>query len=107
MIEERSASPPHGGSVAVAAAPAGDAGAKPAAEAYKVVMKSAGRRRSRSSRRSGDHGPRTQEAKELADKIPRVIKENVSPTSDEHQGEAGGAGPRIECSRPGRRNVGS
>jgi large subunit ribosomal protein L7/L12 len=97
MIEERfGVSAAMVAPVAVAAAPAGgDAGAKPAAEAYKVVMKSAGQKKIQVIKEIKEiTGLGLKEAKELADKIPAVIKENVSPdeaTSIKEKLEAAGA----------------
>jgi large subunit ribosomal protein L7/L12 len=99
MIEERfGVSAAMVAPVAVAAAPAGgDAGAKPAAEAYKVVMKSAGQKKIQVIKEITGLG--LKEAKDLADKIPAVIKENVSPdeaASIKEKLEAAGAEIELE-----------
>ncbi len=102
MIEERfGVSAAMVAPVAVAAAPAaGDAGAKPAAEAYKVVMKSAGQKKIQVIKEIKEiTGLGLKEAKELADKIPAVIKENVSPdeaASIKEKLEAAGAEIELE-----------
>jgi len=102
MIEERfGVSAAMVAPVAVAAAPgAGDAGAKPAAEAYKVVMKSAGQKKIQVIKEIKEiTGMGLKEAKELADKIPAVIKENVSPdeaASIKEKLEAAGAEIELE-----------
>ncbi len=101
MIEERfGVSAAMVAPVAVAAAPAGDAGAKPAAEAYKVIMKSAGQKKIQVIKEIKEiTGLGLQEAKELADKIPAVIKENVSPdeaASIKEKLEAAGAEIELE-----------
>lgn len=102
MIEERfGVSAAMVAPVAVAAAPAGgDAGAKPAAEAYKVIMKSAGQKKIQVIKEIKEiTGLGLKEAKELADKIPAVIKENVSPdeaASIKEKLEAAGAEIELE-----------
>jgi large subunit ribosomal protein L7/L12 len=104
MIEERfGVSAAMMAPVAVASAPAagGEAGgAKPAAEAYKVVMKSAGQKKIQVIKEIKEiTGLGLKEAKELADKIPAVIKENVSPdeaASIKEKLEAAGAEIELE-----------
>jgi large subunit ribosomal protein L7/L12 len=104
MIEERfGVSAAMVAPVAVAAGPAAggaDAGGKPAAEAYKVVMKSAGQKKIQVIKEIKEiTGLGLKEAKELADKIPAVIKENVSPdeaTSIKEKLEAAGAEIELE-----------
>jgi len=102
MIEERfGVSAAMVAPVAVAAAPAaGDAGAKPAAEAYKVIMKSAGQKKIQVIKEIKEiTGLGLKEAKDLADKIPAVIKENVSPdeaASIKEKLEAAGAEIELE-----------
>jgi large subunit ribosomal protein L7/L12 len=102
MIEERfGVSAAMVAPMAVAAAPAaGDAGAKPAAEAYKVVMKSAGQKKIQVIKEIKEiTGLGLKEAKDLADKIPAVIKENVSPdeaASIKEKLEAAGAEIELE-----------
>jgi large subunit ribosomal protein L7/L12 len=102
MIEERfGVSAAMAAPVAVAAAPAGgEAGGKPAAEAYKVVMKSAGQKKIQVIKEIKEiTGLGLKEAKELADKIPAIIKENVSPdeaASIKEKLEAAGAEIELE-----------
>jgi large subunit ribosomal protein L7/L12 len=102
MIEERfGVSAAMVAPVAVAAAPAGgDAGGKPAAEAYKVVMKSAGQKKIQVIKEIKEiTGLGLKEAKDLADKVPAVIKENVTPdeaTSIKEKLEAAGAEIELE-----------
>ncbi len=102
MIEERfGVSAAMVAPVAVAAAPgAGDAGGKPAVEAYKVIMKSAGQKKIQVIKEIKEiTGLGLKEAKELADKIPAVIKENVSPdeaASIKEKLEAAGAEIELE-----------
>ncbi len=103
MIEERfGVSAAMMAPVAAAAGPAGagDAGAKPAVEAYKVVMKSAGQKKIQVIKEIKEiTGLGLKEAKELADKIPAVIKENVSPdeaASIKEKLEAAGAEIELE-----------
>jgi large subunit ribosomal protein L7/L12 len=102
MIEERfGVSAAMVAPVAVAVAPGGgDAGAKPAAEAYKVVMKSAGQKKIQVIKEIKEiTGLGLKEAKDLADKIPAVIKENVSPdeaASIKEKLEAAGAEIELE-----------
>jgi len=103
MIEERfGVSAAMVAPMAVAAAPAagGEAGAKPAAEAYKVIMKSAGQKKIQVIKEIKEiTGLGLKEAKELADKIPAVIKENVSPdeaASIKEKLEAAGAEIELE-----------
>jgi len=98
MIEERfGVSAAMVAPVAVAAAPAGgDAGGgKPAVEAYKVIMKSAGQKKIQVIKEIKEiTGLGLKEAKDLADKIPAIIKENVSPeeaSSIKEKLEAAGA----------------
>jgi len=97
MIEERfGVSAAMVAPVAVAAGPAAaDAGGKPAAEAYKVVMKSAGQKKIQVIKEIKEiTGLGLKEAKDLADKIPAIIKENVSPeeaSSIKEKLEAAGA----------------
>ncbi len=103
MIEERfGVSAAMVAPVAVAAAPAGggDAGGKPAAEAYKVVMKSAGQKKIQVIKEIKEiTGLGLKEAKDLADKVPAVIKENVTPdeaASIKEKLEAAGAEVELE-----------
>jgi large subunit ribosomal protein L7/L12 len=101
MIEERfGVSAAMVAPVAVAAAPGADAGGKPAAAAYKVIMKSAGQKKIQVIKEIKEiTGLGLKEAKELADKIPAVIKENVSPdeaTSIKEKLEAAGAEIELE-----------
>jgi large subunit ribosomal protein L7/L12 len=103
MIEERfGVSAAMVAPMAVAAAPAGggEAGGKPAAEAYKVIMKSAGQKKIQVIKEIKEiTGLGLKEAKELADKIPAVIKENVSPdeaASIKEKLEAAGAEIELE-----------
>jgi large subunit ribosomal protein L7/L12 len=101
MIEERfGVSAAMVAPVAVAAAPGADAGAKPAAEAYKIIMKSAGQKKIQVIKEIKEiTGLGLKEAKELADKIPAVIKENVSPdeaASIKEKLEAAGAEIELE-----------
>ncbi len=98
MIEERfGVSAAMAAPVAVAAAPAGggeEAGA-PAAETYKVVMTSAGQKKIQVIKEIKEiTGLGLKECKELADKVPATIKENVSPdeaSSIKEKLEAAGA----------------
>jgi large subunit ribosomal protein L7/L12 len=101
MIEERfGVSAAMVAPVAVAAAPGADAGGKPAVEAYKVIMKSAGQKKIQVIKEIKEiTGLGLKEAKELADKIPAVIKENVSPdeaASIKEKLEAAGAEIELE-----------
>ncbi len=103
MIEERfGVSAAMVAPVAVAAAPAGgDAGGgKPAVEAYKVIMKSAGQKKIQVIKEIKEiTGLGLKEAKDLADKVPAVIKENVSPdeaSSIKEKLEAAGAEIELE-----------
>jgi large subunit ribosomal protein L7/L12 len=102
MIEERfGVSAAMAAPVAVAAAPAGgEAGGKPAVEAYKVIMKSAGQKKIQVIKEIKEiTGLGLKEAKELADKVPAVIKENVSPdeaASIKEKLEAAGAEIELE-----------
>jgi large subunit ribosomal protein L7/L12 len=101
MIEERfGVSAAMVAPVAVAAAPAGEAGGKPAAEVYKVVMKSAGQKKIQVIKEIKEvTGLGLKEAKDLADKTPAVIKENVSPdeaASIKEKLEAAGAEIELE-----------
>jgi large subunit ribosomal protein L7/L12 len=103
MIEERfGVSAAMVAPVAVAAGPAGggEAGGKPAVEAYKVIMKSAGQKKIQVIKEIKEiTGLGLKEAKELADKIPAVIKENVSPdeaASIKEKLEAAGAEIELE-----------
>lgn len=89
--------------VAVAMAPAagGDAGGgAPKAETYKVIMKSAGQKKIQVIKEIKDiTGLGLKECKELADKIPATIKENVSPdeaASIKEKLEAAGAEIELE-----------
>jgi large subunit ribosomal protein L7/L12 len=103
MIEERfGVSAAMVAPMAVAAGPAGggEAGGKPAVEAYKVVMKSAGQKKIQVIKEIKEiTGLGLKEAKELADKVPAVIKENVSPdeaASIKEKLEAAGAEIELE-----------
>jgi large subunit ribosomal protein L7/L12 len=103
MIEERfGVSAAMVAPMAVAAGPAGggEAGGKPAVEAYKVIMKSAGQKKIQVIKEIKEiTGLGLKEAKELADKIPAVIKENVSPdeaASIKEKLEAAGAEIELE-----------
>jgi large subunit ribosomal protein L7/L12 len=103
MIEERfGVSAAMVAPVAVAAGPAGggEAGGKPAVEAYKVIMKSAGQKKIQVIKEIKEiTGLGLKEAKELADKVPAVIKENVSPdeaASIKEKLEAAGAEIELE-----------
>jgi large subunit ribosomal protein L7/L12 len=102
MIEERfGVSAAMVAPVAVAAAPAagGDGGA-PAAETYKVVMKSAGQKKIQVIKEIKEiTGLGLAQCKELADKIPATIKENVGPdeaASIKEKLEAAGAEIELE-----------
>ncbi|MDD4903350.1 MAG: 50S ribosomal protein L7/L12 [Candidatus Bipolaricaulis sp.] len=104
MIEERfGVSAAMAAPVAVAMAPAaggGEAGAAPKAETYKVIMKSAGQKKIQVIKEIKDiTGLGLKECKELADKVPATIKENVSPdeaTSIKEKLEAAGAEIELE-----------
>jgi large subunit ribosomal protein L7/L12 len=103
MIEERfGVSAAMVAPMAVAAGPAGggEAGGKPAVEAYKVIMKSAGQKKIQVIKEIKEiTGLGLKEAKELADKVPAVIKENVSPdeaASIKEKLEAAGAEIELE-----------
>jgi large subunit ribosomal protein L7/L12 len=103
MIEERfGVSAAMAAPVAVAMAPAGgaDAAAKPAAETYKVIMKSAGQKKIQVIKEIKEiTGLGLKEAKELADKIPATIKENATPdeaASIKEKLEAAGAEIELE-----------
>jgi large subunit ribosomal protein L7/L12 len=103
MIEERfGVSAAMAAPVAVAMAPSagGDAGAAPKAETYKVIMKSAGQKKIQVIKEIKDiTGLGLKECKELADKIPATIKENVGPdeaTSIKEKLEAAGAEIALE-----------
>jgi large subunit ribosomal protein L7/L12 len=97
MIEERfGVSAAMAAPVAVAMAPsAGGDAAAPKAETYKVIMKSAGQKKIQVIKEIKDiTGLGLKECKELADKIPATIKENVGPdeaTSIKEKLEAAGA----------------
>jgi len=103
MIEERfNVSAAMAAPVAVAAAPAagdggGDAGA---ADTFKVVMTSAGQKKIQVIKEIKEiTGMGLKEAKELADKVPATIKENVSPdeaTSIKEKLEAAGADVELQ-----------
>jgi len=102
MIEERfNVTAAMAAPVAVAAAPAageGEGGA--AAEALKVVMTSAGQKKIQVIKEIKEiTGMGLKEAKELADKVPATIKENVSPdeaTSIKEKLEAAGADVELQ-----------
>jgi len=103
MIEERfGVSAAMVAPMAVAAGPAGggEAGGKPAVEAYKVIIKSAGQKKIQVIKEIKEiTGLGLKEAKELADKVPAVIKENVSPdeaASIKEKLEAAGAEIELE-----------
>jgi large subunit ribosomal protein L7/L12 len=104
MIEERfGVSAAMAAPVAVAVAPSagGEAGgAAPKAETYKVIMKSAGQKKIQVIKEIKDiTGLGLKECKELADKIPATIKENVGPdeaTSIKEKLEAAGAEIALE-----------
>ena len=103
MIEERfGVSAAMVAPMAVAAGPAGggESGGKPAVEAYKVIMKSAGQKKIQVIKEIKEiTGLGLKEAKELADKVPAVIKENVSPdeaASIKEKLEAAGAEIELE-----------
>ncbi|MEW5826781.1 MAG: 50S ribosomal protein L7/L12 [Candidatus Bipolaricaulota bacterium] len=103
MIEERfGVSAAMAAPVAVAVAPSagGDGAAKPAAETYKVIMKSAGQKKIQVIKEIKEiTGLGLKEAKDLADKIPAIIKENASPdeaASIKEKLEAAGAEIELE-----------
>jgi large subunit ribosomal protein L7/L12 len=103
MIEERfGVSAAMAAPVAVAMAPAAGGGdaAAPKAETYKVIMKSAGQKKIQVIKEIKDiTGLGLKECKELADKIPATIKENVGPdeaTSIKEKLEAAGAEIALE-----------
>jgi len=102
MIEERfGVSAAMAAPVAVAMAPsAGGGDAAPKAETYKVIMKSAGQKKIQVIKEIKDiTGLGLKECKELADKIPATIKENVGPdeaTSIKEKLEAAGAEIALE-----------
>ena len=97
MIEERfNVTAAMAAPVAVAVAPGGEAeGGAPAVETLKVVMTSAGQKKIQVIKEIKEiTGMGLKEAKELADKVPATIKENVSPdeaTSIKEKLEAAGA----------------
>jgi len=98
MIEERfGVSAAMAAPVAVAAAPAGggEEDAAAAAETFKVVMTSAGQKKIQVIKEIKEiTGKGLKECKELADKLPATIKENVGPdeaTSIKEKLEAAGA----------------
>jgi large subunit ribosomal protein L7/L12 len=103
MIEERfGVSAAMAAPVAVAMAPSAGGGdaAAPKAETYKVIMKSAGQKKIQVIKEIKDiTGLGLKECKELADKIPATIKENVGPdeaTSIKEKLEAAGAEIALE-----------
>lgn len=102
MIEERfGVSAAMAAPVAVMAAPAGGAAdAAPKAETYKVIMKSAGQKKIQVIKEIKEiTGLGLKECKDLADKVPTVIKENVGPdeaASIKEKLEAAGAEIELE-----------